>query len=108
MKTLVDVKARKRDLLAACAAMCGKDSATCTARAMLQQSLVSVRRYEIGARIQRTGRPAAILESIAFDMASRHDSPLRDWQRIQRVAFHYGAEMLDGYLMSMKAQTDCN
>ena len=38
MKTLVDVKARKRDLLAACAAMCGKDFAACTARAMLQQT----------------------------------------------------------------------
>jgi len=99
MKTLGDVKTRKRDLLAACVIVRAKSPVTL---AMVQQALVSVRRHEIGARIQRTKRPAAILESIAFDMASRHNIDLRDWKRIERIAFHYGAEMLDGYLMAMK------
>jgi len=99
MKTLGDVKARKRDLLAACVIVRAKRPDTL---AMVQQALVSVRRHEIGARIQRTKRPAAILESIAFDMASQHNIDLRDWKRIERIAFHYGAEMLDGYLMAMK------
>jgi len=49
MKTLGDVKTRKRDLLAACVIVRAKSPVTL---AMVQQALVSVRRHEIGARIQ--------------------------------------------------------
>ena len=99
MKSLKDVKERKRLLLAACVIIRVTSPSTL---AMVQNALMGVRRHEIGARIQRTKRPAAILESVAFDMASRHNIDLRDWKRIERVAFHYGAEMLDGYLTAMK------
>jgi hypothetical protein len=106
VKTLKDVKARKRELLAACAALNGKDFAARMSRGMVQQALLPVRRREIGARIQRARRPVAILESVAYDMAT-HAAGLRDWKRVDRLAFHYGAEMLDGYLMAMKESKAC-
>jgi hypothetical protein len=103
MHNLNDVRERKRAFLAACVIVRANRP---DSLAMVQQALMSVRRHEIGERVQRAGRPAAILESIAFDMATRV-AGLRDWKRVERVAFHYGAEMLDGYLMAMKESKAC-
>lgn len=98
MKSLKDVKERKRQFLAACVTV---RATRPDSLAMVQNALLSVRRHEIGARIQRTKRPAAILESVAYDMAINAVG-ISDWKRVDRVAFRYGAELLDGYLMAMK------